>query len=116
MSLWEEQLGEWGVFTCGHMSVMLKGRCRLEMSSREGLGESNVCEGNSCEVMPLYLQIYSSLFLWKGGCKLGAKWKPELVALGAHLAIPLVSFKSACMQARQWIIRLFMEVGMYLPL
>lgn len=28
MSLWEEQLGEWGVFTRGHMSVMLKGRCR----------------------------------------------------------------------------------------
>lgn len=86
------------------------------MSSRESLGESNVCEGNTCEVMPLYLQIYSSLFLWNGGCKLGAKWKPELVALGAHLAIPLDSFKSACMRARQWIISLFTEVGMYLPL
>lgn len=40
------------------------------MSSRESLGEGNVCEGHTCEVTPLFLQIYSSLFLWKGGCKL----------------------------------------------
>lgn len=68
---------------------MLKGRWR----HRESLGESNVCEENTCEVTPLLLQIYSSLFLWKGGCKLGAKWKPKPVVSGSHLAIPLDNFE-----------------------
>lgn len=96
MSLWEERLGDWDVFTRGHTRVVWKGRCQLVMSSREGLGESNVCEGNTCEVVPLFLQIYSSLLLWKCGCKLNAKWKPEAVVFGAHLAIPLDNFKRAC--------------------
>lgn len=81
---------------------------RLETSSRVSLGENNVCEGNTCEFMPLFLQIYISLFLWKGGCKLGAKWKPEPVVFGAHLAITLENFMWACMWARQWLIRLLM--------
>lgn len=86
------------------------------MSSRENLRESNVCEGNTCEVSPLFLQIYSFIFLWKGGCKQSAKWKPELVVFGAHLVIHLDNFKRTRIRARQWIIRLLMYAGMYLLL
>lgn len=93
VSLWQEHLGT-GMCSL----VAIRGLCgrtdaRLVMSGTEGLGESNVCEGNTCGVMPLFLQICSSLFLWKGGCKLNAKWKPEVVVFGAHLAVPLDNFK-----------------------
>lgn len=76
------------MFTHGQMRVMLKGRWR----QRESLGQ-NVCEENTCEAMPFLLQIYSSLFLWKGGCKLGAKWKPKLAVSDSHLAILLGNFE-----------------------
>lgn len=102
--LWACGKSSSGSGVCSLMAVWVlcwREDVRLEMSSRESLGESNLCEGNVCEVTPLFLQIYSSLFLWKGGCKLGAKWKPELVVCGAHLAIPLDNFKWACMQAGQ---------------
>lgn len=88
MSLWEESLGEWGVLTHGQRSAVLKGRWR----HRESLGDRDICEENSCEATPLLLQIYSSFFLWKGGCKVGAKWKPKLVVSGSQLAIPLDNF------------------------
>lgn len=89
MSLWEESLGKWDVFTHGHGSVMLKVRWRC----RENLGESNVCEENTCEVTPLLLQICSSLFLWKGECEVAAKWEPKPAVSGCNLAIPLDNFE-----------------------